>query len=204
MMKKYIVVLIILTLTSCTEIVTNDNLPIGDSQNEGITSEEEITKESVDSMDLDENEGIYSVQLTSLTSTEEKVASMYNYLSDEWNLKEYINLVWYPTGEDNDNDLREEYEKLYTKYLGDSIIFNESNLQLPTYLDGINIYEDANDYIYKYSINKELVSPIVEVFGEMEEGDDDVPVRFIFDGSGAIYFEYNDFFFQIERNHHSN
>lgn len=116
------------------------------------------------------------------------ISNVYNYLYGEWILSEYFNLAWYPTGEEDDEQLRTDYEEVHTEYLGKSIRFSSDNLMIPAYDDGINVYYDKNDYIYKFSINKILEAPIVEVYGEYIDGVTE-NIRFIFDGNGCCYIE---------------
>lgn len=147
---------------------------------------------------VDKREDVGDQKIVIDEDKDKMINNIYDYLNGEWILSEYINLVWYPTGEDDDELLRADYEKKYKKYLGKSIQFSKDNLFIPVYDDGINVYSNSNDYIYKFSIDKILDAPIVEVYGEYKDGENE-NIRLIFDGNGGSYLEYKSFFFKIDR-----
>lgn len=145
MIKRVIIIIMILMLTSCNVVEKNENhedllmkdcSSVDDYISTQVEEGEGVYNESINNYD-----GVFTAYLATLPDRDKRVESVYNYLSGEWILQEYINLVWYPTGEDDDSELRSAYEVFYKDYLGMSIEFSEENLTIPNYLNGLSIYE---------------------------------------------------------------
>lgn len=203
MSKKILIaciyILVSVILISCksevlSEIINKENEKVPLVDKVKIVNQKNISEEEKDYEDTI----VFSEKLVSYENINDMISSIYAYLYGEWTLAKYINLVWYPTGEENDEDLRFNYEEGYKEYLGRNFVFSEESILIPAYVDGVNIYNRSSDYNYKFSINKELSAPIVEVYGEIINEDDE-NVRFIFDGNGETYLEYKSYFFKIEK-----
>jgi len=192
--------LLLFLLISCKSEVTS-KIIYEESETDALDDNVKIANQEKTSDEKKDEEDtiIFAEKLAYCENINDKISAIYDYLDGKWTLTEYINLVWYTTGEENDEELRSNYEEGYVDYLGQDFVFNKESILIPAYADGINVCNDFSDYINKFSINKELRAPIVEVYGEMVDADNE-NVRFIFDGNGETYLEYKNYFFRLEKN----
>jgi len=197
-MRKKVLVIVFLFIqfvcfTGC------DNEFVEEEESENITSTHvEYTSENKEPSEMKEHE--YSSidmlqEIVNISNKDEQIDVIYSFIEGEWLLSNYVNLAWYSTGEDNDEELRIEYEKKYVDYIGDKLEFDKNNTSILYNADSVYIYEDEIDYLYRYSVNKQLEAPILEVFCTYQNEN----VRFIIDFTGAVYFEYKGYFYEIDK-----
>ncbi len=143
-------------------------------------------------------EKVESQQLILNEDKDKLVSNIYDYLEGEWIFSEFINLAWYPTSEENDEQLRADYEKEHKEYLGKQIRFNEDNLMLSADSESLTVYTAEDKYSYRFSVYALLEPTIIEVFGKYKDEENKKEgIRLIFSGNGDLYIEYRNFFFKL-------